>query len=535
MSTVETLEQARGLLAQGDWAAVEALCRPIAFDPVHAAAAQQFLGIALLERGGASDEAVSWLESAQQLAPDAPETHANLARAHLRRQRFAPALAAAQRAVKLAGSVPEWRLLLAEIQFQLGRFAEARSHLKVARGLDGDNSRILALLGQAENASGRFGEAEEALSHLPLPSGKIEKAQIGLYPLVRHLADARHNGQLKGGPRVLAVRHPRVVPDGYQVLVDWIRVNRPEYDHLFELRLLPFELEDPERYGVIHPWLQDPVQDWSRQTYDQAVRIGRALEARGVTHINPVDRLVHASKSRAPEFLERVGLRMARSVLIADPDRFRMDAAGLAYPFMIREDWGHGGDPIRIENADELAYAPLENFRRPVATEIIDVSNEDGRYRKFRYIACGRWGVSHHLMLTPMWVTRGGDRIYDEAARQEELAYIGKPDPHHEKFQAAREALGLNFLSYDYGYDRSGTLYVWEANPFAYIHFPYSDGRSGFRNAAIHRTMAGMLAMYLDALELPVPEDIQLILDVDNPASDEAIDELVNPRGNRPQ
>ncbi len=209
-------------------------------------------------------------------------------------------------------------------------------------------------------------------------------------------------------------------------------------------------------------------------------------------------------------------------------DAFRHDAGGLEFPFFIREDWGHGGTMERVDNSEQLARVRIEQYRRPIAIELIDVMSADGLYRKYRYFAIGDYGISHHLLTTSEWITRGADRIYDPQTRAEELAFIACPNPHHAQFQQARRELGLDYVAFDYGYDHSGRVVVWEANPYPFIHWPASGGKSEFRIAALHRTLATMLLFYLEAAGVDAPTQLCRLACYD-PAGEAKLAEFARP------
>src|SRR5690606_4828558 len=116
----------------------------------------------------------------------------------------------------------------------------------------------------------------------------------------------------------------------------------------------------------------------------------------------------------------------------------------------VREDLGHGGPMIRADTPDDLRAVPLDRFRRPVAVELIDLPDPaDGLYRKYRYFVAGHRGVPHHIQVSAGWVTRGRRRVTTDRTRADELAYIDRPCPHHDDFQRARAALGLDVVAFD--------------------------------------------------------------------------------------
>ena len=77
----------------------------------------------------------------------------------------------------------------------------------------------------------------------------------------------------------------------------------------------------------------------------------------------------------------------------------------------------------------------------------------------------GSRGNPRHLIVSPHWEVRPKDRIRTAATREEELAYVTTPCPHHELFDAARRALEFEIAAFDYSYDVNGELVVWEVNP----------------------------------------------------------------------
>src|SRR5687767_11942523 len=100
--------------------------------------------------------------------------------------------------------------------------------------------------------------------------------------------------------RVLVVRTPPRpgVPHAYDLVPEWVRENFPEHASLFQVELLPYQLNPDVRFGLHVAWLRDPVEEWSMEVYDQATRLARACDERGIPVVNRVDRLINATKSR---------------------------------------------------------------------------------------------------------------------------------------------------------------------------------------------------------------------------------------------
>jgi hypothetical protein len=309
-------------------------------------------------------------------------------------------------------------------------------------------------------------------------------------------------------PEFLVVRRFQLRTHFYEVVLRWISDNFPAYRPLFRIHHLPCRVPR-SRSIVLHiPWLQDPVQRWSEMRYRQANRLAAECDALGIPVVNRVDRLINASKSVGARLMTDVGIRTPRTVPITDVEEFRETYLGVGLPLFVRDDWRHGSEMIRADTRDEVHRIPLERFSRPVAVELIDLPGRDDRlYRKYRYVAAGDIGVSHHLQMSRDWITRGDNRETSLVAREEELAYIAKPDPNHATLQRARDRLGLDFLAFDYSYDYSGQMVVWETNPYPYIRF--STKSLTYRNEALHRTVAAMLALYLTSGRLPVADALR--------------------------
>ncbi len=311
--------------------------------------------------------------------------------------------------------------------------------------------------------------------------------------------------------RFLVVRHARRGPSFYDVLLNWLETNHPTIRSRFELRHLGGLVRDWKPYVLHIPWLQDPVQAWSPTAYAQANRLAAACDAHGIPVINRVDRLANAGKASGTKLIATAGIRSARTARITDAKVFHERGCGLEFPFFVREDWRHGGAFYRVDSTRDLSRVRLREFRRPVAMEIIDVKNaQDGLYRKYRYLAAGSIGVPVSMHPCRSWIAKGTHTEYNDSLRDEELAFLNQPDPNHERLQQARCALGLDFVAFDYSYDRQGRLVVWEANPYPFIQF--GSVHRQYRWPAVERVLAAMTHLYFSRAGLSIPPEIQRFL-----------------------
>jgi hypothetical protein len=316
--------------------------------------------------------------------------------------------------------------------------------------------------------------------------------------------------------RFLIVRHRKYQRRFFDIILKWVAANVPELSARFDVRELPVRVRDWTPYAVHIPWLQDPVQAWSPETYEQAQELAGECDRRGIPVLNRVDRLANATKSRGAALMRAAGVTTPRMAPIDDPREFAASLLGLRLPLFIREDWGHDRRVFRVDVPADVAEIPWDQFRRPVAVEVVDVRDpRDGQYRKFRYFAAGEIGVSHHVQTSAEWITRGENRVITPTTQADELQYVTQADRNHAALQRARRALGLDLVAFDYGYTPSGEMIVWEANPFPTIVF--GTRRLVYRNPAIHRTLAAIVRMYLAAAELPIPAAIDDALGSDFP------------------
>jgi hypothetical protein len=316
-----------------------------------------------------------------------------------------------------------------------------------------------------------------------------------------------------GDRRFLVVRDPVYEPLFYDVVLNWLALYLPAVRGLFELRTFPCRVRDWDRYALHVPWLQDPVQQWGPRTYELANRLAAECDLHGVPVVNRVDRLLNAAKSNGARRIAEAGLRTPRMALIGDQDEFRETRLGIPLPLFVREDWGHWGPMLRADTEAEVRNLPLHGFARPVAVELIDVRDPaDGLYRKYRYVVAGEVGVPQTLHVSREWAVRGDieHAVFNESILDEELSYIGSPVPDHDKFVAAREALGLDFVAFDYSLDSDGRPVVWEANPYPSFHF--SLGRRHYRGGPTARALAAMTRVYLERAGMAVLPGVDALL-----------------------
>jgi hypothetical protein len=328
----------------------------------------------------------------------------------------------------------------------------------------------------------------------------------GVLHRLRVLArDALHNRRCpRAGRRLLVLRQWRNNWNHNDHFLRWVAAHAPEAARLFELRRVPGPIGPLERYALVVPWLQDPVRERFPRAYASAKAIETACGARGVPTVNPIDHLSNAVKTAASAIIRSTGIRTPTMVRIADPAAFVREPS-LPPPFLVRENHHHGAAVVLVRTLDELRAVRFESFAAPVASEFIDTRGADGLYRRYRYVAIGERGFARSLRTSDQWVSRRETRIIDDATLAEDRAYIAGPDPNHERLQAARRALGLDVVAFDYGYDREGGLVVFEPNPLPNFWDPSGgEAYTRYQYPLFDTIYGALLAYYLRRADLAV-------------------------------
>jgi hypothetical protein len=330
----------------------------------------------------------------------------------------------------------------------------------------------------------------------------------GLLRPMHRLGDGRVNRRWSAlGMRFVIGRYAGRSPNFHDYFLQWLAQDVPQVRRQFELRLLPCRLEDWSRVGVFAAWLQDPAEDWlPKDSFRRIIQLEAECVDRGIPVINPVARLSRAVKSTASQLIALLGVRTPR---IWPVDWLRpVLREEVTFPLIIREDRHHGCTSVLVEHPNQLARVNWQKFRHPVAAEFIDVRDPaDGLVRKYRFVVAGEWGVPRHLIVSRHWEVRARERIRTSSARSEELAYLTAADPNSRQLQAIRQAMGLHLAAFDYSYDRSGELVVWEANPYPNLTYPIGK-EVAYTRPFVERSFAAVAAMYLRAAHLPLPAGI---------------------------
>ena len=297
------------------------------------------------------------------------------------------------------------------------------------------------------------------------------------YLTLRHgIADRAQNRRWCGpSPRILVVSEPGH-RHAYWYFLDWLARERPGIRSQIYLDRLPCRA--PHSISLLHAWVQDPVAERAPHVHEMLVGLEAECARRGGRVVHPSDVLSNSKRDVIFERLAQAKLRTPRVVRVDASFPSRRDR--LPLPMLVRRRWGHGhgGGLRRLDT--EASFERWWTVARTdpagwVASEYVDVRSPDGCYRKYRYFMAGSRGNPRHLIVSPNWEVRPSDRVRTEATREEELAFVTASFPHHALFDEARVALGFEIAAFDFSYDASGDLVVWEVNPYPDLSRPKKE------------------------------------------------------------
>lgn len=286
----------------------------------------------------------------------------------------------------------------------------------------------------------------------------------------------------------------------YTEWLAWTAQHDPDLHSRVRLNHLPTALS--VKPAAFHAWIQDPVRERSESVFRQLEGLERSARRRGANIIQPVAALSNSLRAEQFERLTRAGLRSPRVVQV-DAD-FANDLGGLSLPIVVREDWGHGKQMLRLDSRAEVV-AWLDSLtpstRRHVAVEYIETQSPDSYYRKYRYLLFGDRGVCRHLVFSPRWEVRPWDRVLTDDTIAEELRYVSGSCGAHEVFDLARRELEFDIAAFDYSFDASGGIVVWEVNPYPDLSMPH--GRAAeYLGESVERTYLALADFYRDRMAL---------------------------------
>lgn len=278
--------------------------------------------------------------------------------------------------------------------------------------------------------------------------------------------DAKYNrGLSPDKSKILVLRDVNWGSDYNEDYLLWLRETHPDLSARVRLARVPCFDIDVSDVCLFVPWLQDPLRELYPKQYGYAEDIQNRCMTNGAEVVNPIQRLSVSIKSVALPLMAELGVRTAKVVKI-DLSDVEALVGQIPLPFFIRDDYRHGCPMQLIRDFHELTSVDWSLWQNPIAVEFIDTRCEDGLYRKYRYFLFGKIGHNRHLIAGEDWNVHAASRIDDPDLHRTEREFIAETNPHHKTFLTLKKELGLDFVAFDYSYDQSGELVVWEPNPF---------------------------------------------------------------------
>jgi len=288
----------------------------------------------------------------------------------------------------------------------------------------------------------------------------------------------------------------------YGDFLDWLGRERRSMRRHIHLDCLPCRI--PSEAVLFHGLVQDPVVERDAGVHAQLAKLEAECARRRISVVHPSAILSNTRRDVLCERLSRARIGTPRIALV--DAKFPAHRGSLDLPMVVRRRWGHGVDMRRLDTEagfdDWWAHARADPGSW-VAGEFVDVRSGDGLYRKRRYFMAGSRGCPRHLIVSPHWEVRPSDRVRTRGTREEELAFVAAPCPHHALFDAARRALEFEIAAFDYSYDANGGLVVWEVNPYPDLSRP--PGEVGeYLAPAVERSYAILADFYAERAGLAV-------------------------------
>lgn len=320
-------------------------------------------------------------------------------------------------------------------------------------------------------------------------------------------------GRAEDGPderdTILIARHPSSHP--YDAILRWIEQHAPECLPRFTVKDLPVTLSPNSLVRAVVMWVQQPSQGLSPETHALAESLAGYYQARAVPIIHAARHTCGLSRQATARALSGAGFRVPRMAPFAECETFLRAGLNLGFPLLIRENRSGSSPVLMARTPEEARSIQLESFASPIAVEWIDTASPaDGLFRKYRYVACAGLGYALDLQVCKSWQMLEAERVTTPSTIAEEEEYLSRPDPHRARFQSALRALRLDFAAFDYSCDRSGNVIVWKVDPFPPLEF--DNGALPHRNRAVHRTIAGLVALYLKSADIEAPDSIRRLL-----------------------
>ena len=217
------------------------------------------------------------------------------------------------------------------------------------------------------------------------------------------------------------------------------------------------------------------------ETHSRALMLANALcdeFARPV--INHPLRVMQTTREKVSALLQNVEQLVVPRAFLINPlsPRDVVSQAkenSVTYPFIIRESGTHGGETmllIRNERDEELMHRLRFDGRDMHLIEYVDYRNQDGLYRKYRFVMVDGTPYLRHMLISEHWMVHASamkvmekhdDWLEEETAALEGFDAELRPQV-LPALEAIDEKLGLDYWGVDCSFVGDGKVLVFEAN-----------------------------------------------------------------------
>jgi hypothetical protein len=190
------------------------------------------------------------------------------------------------------------------------------------------------------------------------------------------------------------------------------------------------------------------------------------------------------------------GVRTPNIVVLPRNDFCR--ANGLTFPLLLRANGFHNGQHfVRVESREDLGVAAAElPGKTLLAIEYLNARGLDGMARKYRVMCIGGVLYPLHLAISANWKVHylTADMATNPAHRAEECRFLEDMPAvlgatAMKALTAIGEALGLDYVGFDFALDSDGSILLFEANPTMVIIPPSLERIWDYRRAPIERAL----------------------------------------------
>lgn len=312
---------------------------------------------------------------------------------------------------------------------------------------------------------------------------------------------------MEASGRILVVKTPPLNPHLYDWLLDRIERQWPELRPVFDVRVLPFDWPKNSNYSLCVPWLQDPLEQVSLDLYSHAQELMHRCDEESIPVINRLENHPNTGRVELSRRLTAAGIRtpMVRTIEPSEPLAPQLE--NLPWPMILRDNRGHQRPMMKLNAPEEVTQDLLKQAREPMLTEYVDTRPpEELLFRKYRALVMGNRVLTHHLQISPEWLTRSDNQIFDVSTREEELQFLMDADPDENTMLRVSSALELEYLAIDYGRLPSCNPIIWEANLFPYL--PHTKVALSYRDFSLNRAAASLVLWYLELAGVEPPRKL---------------------------